>query len=101
MARVFKKKFPIGKIDIRKVGSYANLERILKEKGLLVEVVETASKGSGGTVWVIEKKDDTRQYIAVSSYSKKVKSRDGRTYYFYRYFLVDSEHTKELLKIFQ
>jgi 2-phospho-L-lactate guanylyltransferase (CobY/MobA/RfbA family) len=98
----FKLKFPLGKINIRKVGSYANLERILREKGLLAEVVETTSKGSGSTVWVIEKKNDPRQYVAISSYGKQIRSRkDGRKYYFYKYFLVDGEYTKELLKIFQ
>ena len=102
MARRFEMKYPLTRVDIRKVGSYEKLKRILKEKGLLVEVVETASKGGGGTVWVIEKKNDPTQYISISTYSRKVRSRkDGRTYYFYRYFLVEADKLNQFLQIFQ
>lgn len=99
--RVFKKKEFLRKIDIRrKVGSYANLKKILEEKGLLIEVVETTSKGGGGTVWLISK--DNNEYVAISTYSRQVISkRDGRKYYIYRYYLVGKNKLNELMQILQ
>jgi len=92
-----KKKF-LGKVNVRKVGSYANLKKILEEKKLLVEVVETTSKGGGGTIWLIEK--DDREYVAISTYSRRVRrKKDGRYFYIYRYYLVSD--LEKLLKIFE
>jgi hypothetical protein len=93
-----KKKF-LGRVEIRKVGSYKKLERLLDKKGLLEGILETSSKSFGGAVWLIKK--DDQEYVALSSYSRKVKARkDGRNYYFYRYYLINPEKLDELLNLF-
>jgi hypothetical protein len=101
MARTFKKKIFLKKINVRKsVGSYEKLRKILKERGLLEDVVSTTSKGGGGTIWIVEM--DGGEYIAISTYSHQVIPRHfDYPFYFYKYFLVKPDKLDEVLQILQ
>jgi hypothetical protein len=94
-----KKRF-LGKVDVRrKIGSYAKLERLLDKKGLLEDIITTTNKGFGGGVWSIKR--NGREYIGISTYSRKVRrKRDGKVFYIYKYYLVRPERIDELLSLF-
>jgi hypothetical protein len=91
----------LGRVNIKKaVGSYKKLERVLDKQGLLDGIIETTSKGFGGGIWSIRK--DGKEYVAISTYSRKVKRRkDGRVFYVYRYYLVEARNFDRLLQILE
>ena len=98
MTRRFEMKEVVGKLNPRRLGGYKVIEEKLRKENLLVEVVETTSKGGGGKVFFVKK--NGMGFFAISTYSRKVVSRKNKmTHYFYRYYLISPEKFDRVVKL--
>lgn len=88
----------LGKFDVRPFGSYSNFKKFLSGIGVSYQILKlSASPGKFGGGKVFSSSD----YIVISSYSKRIKSRNKKlSFYVYSLILIpksDYEKIKHFL----